>query len=126
MNIVNELTYDGEIYRWTGSLSKLKTFVEKTLNAKGTWTSPGGDVKLFKDDDSDLIIKWYGPRSKKLITLTDNCDHPLKLKLECRATLGLRIKETTLGLGSKETIKDAIPRPPEVVQALVAALVNLL
>lgn len=114
MNIVNELTYDGEIYRWTGSLSKLKTFVEKTLNAKGTWTSPGGDVKLFKDDDSDLIIKWYGPRSKKLITLTDNCDHPLKLKLECRATLGLRIKETTLGLGSKETTKDAIPRPPEV------------
>jgi hypothetical protein len=110
MNIVNELTYDGEIYRWTGSLSKLKTFVEKTLNAKGTWTSPGGDVKLFKDDDSDLIIKWYGPRSKKLITLTDNCDHPLKLKLECRTTLGLRIKETTLGLGSKETTKDAIPR----------------
>jgi hypothetical protein len=39
------------------ALSKLKTFVEKTLNAKGTWTSPGGDVKLFKDDDSDLIIK---------------------------------------------------------------------
>ncbi len=39
----------------------------------------GGDVKLFKDDDSDVIIKLYGPRSKKLITLTDNSDHPLKL-----------------------------------------------
>jgi hypothetical protein len=35
MNIVNELTYDGEIYRWTGSLSELKTFVEKTLKEHG-------------------------------------------------------------------------------------------
>ena len=63
----------------------------------------GGDVKLFKDDDSDLIIKLYGPRSKKLTTLTDNSDHPLKLTLECRATLGLGIKGATLNLGSKET-----------------------
>ena len=50
MNIVNELTYDGENYRWTGSLSKLKTFVEKTLNAEGTWTSPGGDANFFSVD----------------------------------------------------------------------------
>ena len=45
--MVNELTYDGEIYRWTGSLSKLKTFVEKTQNAKGTWTSPRAATSNF-------------------------------------------------------------------------------
>jgi hypothetical protein len=48
MNTVNELTYDGEIYRWTGSLSKLKTFVEKTLNAKGTWTSPAATLNFLR------------------------------------------------------------------------------
>ena len=39
---------------------------------------------------------------------------PFKIEVGMSATLGLRIKETTLGLGSKETTKDAIPRPPEV------------
>ena len=40
--VINMLTYDGKIYRWSGSLPDLKSFVEKTLNLKGSWNSPGG------------------------------------------------------------------------------------
>ena len=42
---VNGLNYDGEMYRWLKSLKDLKVFVEKSLNIKGRWISPGGDVK---------------------------------------------------------------------------------
>ena len=66
---VNKLLYDGEKYRWTGSLNELKEFVDKYLQIKGEWTSPGGHVKLFTAKASDFAIKWYGPRSQKLIII---------------------------------------------------------
>ncbi len=32
------------------------------------WKSPGGDVKVFRSDgEGEFVIKWHGPRSKKLI-----------------------------------------------------------
>ena len=54
---VNKLLYDGEKYRWTGSLNELKEFVDKYVQIKGEWTTPGGLVKLFTDKASDFAIK---------------------------------------------------------------------
>ena len=53
---VNGLNYDGEMYRWLKSLKDLKVFVEKSLNIKGRWISPGGDVKLFKSEGEALLL----------------------------------------------------------------------
>ena len=61
------LTYNSKIYYWNGSLSDLKCFVEKTLNLKGSWNSPGGDVKLFCSTGSKFVLKWYGSKSQKLV-----------------------------------------------------------
>jgi hypothetical protein len=60
------------VYRWIGSLNELKIFVDVTLAAKGSWSSPWGSVKLFSDIDSDIKIKLYGPCSQKLVIQTDN------------------------------------------------------
>jgi hypothetical protein len=61
--------YDGDKYRWTGSLIELKAFVNKYLLIKGELTSPGGHVKRFTAEASDFAIKWHGPRSQKLTGL---------------------------------------------------------
>ena len=42
------LSYDGKIYRWHGSLKELKSFVEQSLKLYGSWTSPGGEAKVFR------------------------------------------------------------------------------
>jgi hypothetical protein len=52
-------------------ISELKQFVDKSLELKGNWTSPGGDIKLFNTANSEFNIKWYG-HSKTLIILADN------------------------------------------------------
>ena len=65
----NKLLYDGEKYRWTGSLIELKEFVNKYLKIKGEWTSHGGHVKRLTAETSDFAIKWHGPRSQKLTGL---------------------------------------------------------
>ena len=79
--MTNMLIYDGETYLWNGSLSDLKCFVNNTLNPKGKWTSPGGDVMLFSAADSGFLIKWFGLRSQKLVIQTDN-DKYLQMKFE--------------------------------------------
>ncbi len=80
---VNGLIYDGEMYRWLKSFGYLKSFVENSLNIKGRWISPGGDVKLFKSEgDSNLAIKWHGPRSQRLVIQSDAPDDYLRLKFE--------------------------------------------
>jgi hypothetical protein len=66
----NKLSFDGEVYRFNGLLSELKQFVDKSLELKGNWTSPGGDIKLFNTANSEFNIKWYG-HSKKLIILAE-------------------------------------------------------
>ena len=73
-------------YRWLKSLKDLKVFVEKSLNIKGRWISPGGDVKLFKSErEGNLAIKWYGPRSQRLVIQSDGPDGYLRLKFETLA-----------------------------------------
>ena len=77
------LTYDGEKYRWTKSFPDLQSFVTASLNITGKWTSPDGDAKLFKSDgDGEFVIKWHGPRSKRLAIQSDNAEQYLKLKFE--------------------------------------------
>ena len=78
----NMLKCDGETYLWSGSLSDLKCFVNDTLNLKGKWTSPGGDVKLFSTADSGFLIKWFGLRSQKLAIQADDDDKYLQKKFE--------------------------------------------
>ena len=79
---VDRLLYDNGKYWWTGSLDELKQFVDENLEIKGKWTSPGGNVKLFNATDSDIVIKWNGPRSQKLTIEADNNDHYLEEKFE--------------------------------------------
>ena len=78
MNATNMLMYDGKIYRWTGNLSDLKSFVNDILNLKGKWTSPGGDAKLFSAADAGFVIKWFGIQSQKLVIQVDNEENYLK------------------------------------------------
>ena len=60
----------------------LKSFVEQILKLQGKWSSPGGDVKLFCDEESKFSIKWYGQRSRKLIIQADSDEHYLKLEFQ--------------------------------------------
>ena len=42
---------------------------------KDKWKSSGGDVKIFKTEgEGDYIIKWHGPRSRKLVIQSDNAE----------------------------------------------------
>ena len=73
------LSYDGKIYRWHGSLEELKSFVEQYLKLYGSWTSPGGEAKVFRSEQSDFAIKWYGVTSEKNVIQADNEDRYLEL-----------------------------------------------
>ncbi|CAB4023023.1 mitotic checkpoint BUB3-like, partial [Paramuricea clavata] len=54
-------------YVWIKTFEELERFVLEALNLKGKWKSPGGDVKVFKSEgEGEYMIKWRGPRSKKL------------------------------------------------------------
>ena len=72
ISILNKLMYDGEFYRWCGSLNDLKCFVKEILDIKGKWSSPGGDAKLFRVSKSEFVIKWHGPRLQKIVVQADN------------------------------------------------------
>ena len=67
-----KLKYDGESYKWSGTLNDLKRFVKVELDVEGNWSSPGGDTKLFRSINSVFFIKWHGPRSQKLVIKADN------------------------------------------------------
>jgi hypothetical protein len=105
---VNKLLYDGEKYRWTGSLNELKEFVDKYLQIKGEWTSPGGHVKLFTAKGSDFAIKWYGPRSQKLMIEADSCDHYLEEKL-VNLSVGKQVSEGELHVNKDDALKSSGP-----------------
>lgn len=111
MNLAKNLSVDGDVYRWSGSLNELKLFVEETLTAKGKWSSPGGSVKLFKDQESDLTIKWYGPQSQRIVVQADNNEHYSKLKFESLATIRSS-KDPENGV--MQEANNAMPRPAEV------------
>ena len=113
---VNKLLYDGEKYRWTGSLNELKEFVDKYLQIKGEWTSPGGHVKLFTAKGSDFAIKWYGPRSQKLMIEADSCDHYLEVKL-VNLSVGNQVSEGELHVNKDDALKSSGPCNCIVVNA---------
>ena len=54
-------------------METLKSFIANELNLTGKWTSPGGDVKAFTNDndyiteDETIKIKWY--QGKKILTI---------------------------------------------------------
>ena len=73
------LTYVSETYLWLETYEDLKRFVTKALNLKGKWKAPGRDVKIFKSEgEGEYIIKWLGPRSRKLFIQSDDAEENLK------------------------------------------------
>ena len=78
-NKTNELTtaksqylfFDGLTYRGKGNLTEVKRFFEIDLKLHGTWSSPGGEAKVFKSHD-DLNVKWHGRKSQKIVIVKDN------------------------------------------------------
>ena len=77
------LTYVSETYLWLETYEDLKRFVTEALNLKGKWKAPGGDVKIFKSEgEGEYIIKWLGPRSRKLFIQSDDAEENLKSKFE--------------------------------------------
>ena len=45
--------------KWNGSYEGLKDFVDKTLGLKGSWSSPGGYLKLFREASESIVIRHY-------------------------------------------------------------------
>ena len=74
------LCKEGSDFLWTSDLSDLKQFVEKVLNLRGKWSSPGGETKQFVSDE--IIIKWYGPTKKKIVLVADNKENFLQNSLQ--------------------------------------------
>ena len=75
---------------------------------KGEWTSPGGHVKLFTAKGSDFAIKWYGPRSQKLMIEADSCDHYLEVKL-VNLSVGKQVSEGELHVSKDDALKSSGP-----------------
>ena len=71
---------EGSDFLWTSDLSDLKQFVQKVLNLRGKWSSPGGETKQFVSDE--IVIKWYGPTKKKIVLVVDNKEGSLQSRLQ--------------------------------------------
>ena len=69
--ISNNLILNGNQLQWNGSLEKLKRFFSNTLNIRGKWKSPGGDVKMFSSQNEEPNVKWNGPKSKRINIVKD-------------------------------------------------------
>ena len=53
---------NGEKFTWDGTCENLRKFVADALKLLGTWSSPGGEIKLFT---SPLVcLKWQSMTSK--------------------------------------------------------------
>ena len=78
------LEYNGTFCCWNGDVEELKDFIERDLKIIGTWRSPGGDRKLFRTND-DLVLKWYGRKSKKITVVKDNDEGFLSKALKYHA-----------------------------------------
>lgn len=61
---------------WNGSFADLKCFIMSVFKLDGKWSSPGGDVKLFKS--ANVALKWHGLTRKCLSVLEDNSQKYLR------------------------------------------------
>ena len=66
----NLIISDNQI-QWDGNLKSLKCFISNTLNTRGKWKSPGGNVKVFTSSNEEFIFKWHGAKSKNITILED-------------------------------------------------------
>ena len=71
--------------RWTGDLEELKYFVANELNLTGKWTSLGGDVKAFSNDNDsvaeDEIIKIKWSQGKKILIILGSKSQEMEGKI---------------------------------------------
>ena len=73
------LSYNGNELFWKGSLDELREFVHSKLKLDGSWSSPGGDVKLFTGEN--ISLKWQGKHKQKLAVISNNDDQHLSDEL---------------------------------------------
>jgi hypothetical protein len=50
-----------------GQSFTIKEFVQNDLKLAGSWSSPGGERKVFNGTSTDITLKWYGQKRKKLV-----------------------------------------------------------
>ena len=81
----NYFSIEDSKLRWTGDLEELKYFVANELKLTGKWTSPGGDVKAFSNDNDsvaeDEIIKIKWSQGKKILTILGSKSQEIEWKI---------------------------------------------
>ena len=74
---------------WKGSIQALKEFIEDVLNLSGgKWSSPGGDVKLYRDENQDISIRWHS--KTHTITISGDENGNIEEQLTLLATVSLK------------------------------------
>lgn len=73
---------NGEL-TWYGNLEELKHFICEHLKLSGKWSSPGGETKLFTNDE--ITLKWNGPNRKKISVVKDDISHLEDILQKCSA-----------------------------------------
>ena len=87
------LSFNGNDFLWKGSIDELKELVQSKLKLDGSWSSPGGDVKLFVC--ARYSLKWYGKYKEKLAIITDDDDQSLSNAIKKLAALSDNLKPTS-------------------------------
>ena len=119
------LYWDGAFLLWDDSLDKLKRFVDVQLLLKGKWTSPGGEVKLFTDKDSNFALKWLGKNKKKLIVTgddTSSVDNKMR-KLAKFLQTNERMSDLNVYEGREDEL-DKMSIPMEMVEMVDSQIID--
>ncbi|CAB4020218.1 Hypothetical predicted protein [Paramuricea clavata] len=58
---------------WSGDFESLKRFVKESLNIVGTWSSPGGEKKLFSSSDVNIQCSFAEQCSDNIEVSSDKC-----------------------------------------------------
>ena len=69
---------------WSGDLISLKLFVKKSLKLDGIWSSPGGEKKLFKNDDTSII--WL--KNKRYLSIEGERTKEIKRRMLSMMLIG--------------------------------------
>ena len=64
---ISLLTDEHGKLKWNGSFEELKDFVDITLGLKGSWSSPGGYLKLFREASESTVIRHYTDTASFLV-----------------------------------------------------------
>jgi hypothetical protein len=97
--LISNLSTDDSGYSWKGNLSQLKSFVQNDFKLAGSWSSPGGERKVFNGTSTDITLKCYGQKRKKLVIERDTEENLLA------NTLNSLYNKNNGGLNCKTEVK---------------------